>query len=126
MSFDANSLATSYIQRIRLLAGDISQTPLLEDSVYQYLYLDNNQDEVNAAIAAVENIITMLIMNPTEEDVGDLGQGQRPVSDFKDILVTLKERRYQDSNKIRKAPMIVRSDRSSWDDIDNLFNKRGC
>lgn len=123
MSFNPNALATSSIQRVRLLTGDILDFPLLEDSVYQYLILKNSNNELDAAIEAVENIINMLVFNPTDEDVGDVGQKTRSVNDFKTILNNLKDQKYLDANKTRAIPMMLRSDRTSWNDIDKIFGK---
>lgn len=123
MSFNPNALATSSIQRVRLLTGDILDFPLLEDSVYQYLILKNSNNELDAAIEAVENIINMLVFNPTDEDVGDVGQKTRSVNDFKTILNNLKDQKYLDANKTRAIPMMLRSDRTSWTDIDKIFGK---
>lgn len=123
MSFNPNALATSPIQRVRLLTGDILDFSLLEDSVYQYLILKNDNNELDAAIEAVDNIINMLVFNPTDEDVGDVGQKTRSVSDFKTILQNLKDQKYLDANKTRKIPMMVRSDRTSWNDINKVFGK---
>lgn len=69
--FDANKLASDPIQRIRLLAGDLDEFPLLEDSIYEYFYETNHYDELGSAIEAVETIITMLVMNPNDVEVGD-------------------------------------------------------
>lgn len=123
MSFNPNALATSSIQRVRLLTGDILDFSLLEDSVYQYLILKNDNNELDAAIEAVENIINMLVFNPTDEDVGDVGQKTRSVNDFKTILNNLKDQKYLDANKTRAIPMMLRSDRTSWTDIDKIFGK---
>lgn len=123
MSFNPNALATSSIQRVRLLCGDILDFPLLEDSVYQYLILKNDSNELDAAIEAVENIINMLVFNPTDEDVGQVGQKTRSVSDFRAILQNLQDQKYLDANKTRRLPMLLRSDRTSWNDIDKLYGK---
>lgn len=123
MSFDPNKLATSYVQRIRLLTGDLYETPLLEDSVYDYLYMTNNTNELEAAIEAVETIITMLVMNPNDEVVGSNGQKISSLADFQNLLVSLKARRGEDALKVRRTPIIIKSDRSNWDDLNKLFDK---
>lgn len=123
MSWNPNALATSAIQRVRLLVGDIQEFPLLEDSVYQYLILDNNNSELDAAIDAVESIITMLVLNPTDEDVGQVGQKTRTVADFKTILADLQDRKYRDANKAKRIPIVLKSDRTTWGDIDTLYRR---
>lgn len=123
MSFNPNALATSPIQRVRLLTGDILDFPLLEDSVYQYLILKNDNSEIDAAIEAVENIINLLVFNPTDEDVGQVGQKTRSVSDFRNILQNLKDQKFLDANKAKAVPMFIRNDRKDWNDIDKIFGK---
>lgn len=123
MSFNPNALATSAIQRVRLMVGDILDFPLLEDSVYQYLILKNNNVELDAAIEACETVINLLVFNPTDEDIGEVGQKTRSVSDFRNILQNLKDQRYLDANKTKRIPVLLRSDRSSWDDIDKIYGK---
>lgn len=123
MSFNPNTLATSPIQRVRLLVGDVLDFPLLEDSVYQYLILKNNNVEIDAAIEAVENIINMLVFNPTDEIVGSVGQKLPSVSDFRNMLQNLKEQKYLDANRTKRIPMVVRSDRKDWSDFDKLYGR---
>lgn len=123
MSWNPNALATSAIQRVRLMVGDIQEFPLLEDSVYQYLILDNNNSELDAAIDAVESIITMLVLNPTDEDVGQVGQKTRTVADFKTILADLQDRKYRDANKAKRIPIVLKTDKASWGDIDTLYRR---
>lgn len=123
MSFNPNALATSPIQRVRLLVGDVLDFPLLEDSVYQYLILKNDSVEIDAAIEACENIINMLVFNPTDEDIGQVGQKTRSVSDFRNILQNLKDQKFLDANKTKRIPMMVRSDRKDWSDFDKLYGR---
>lgn len=118
--FDPNKLATSAIQRVRLKVGDVLEYQLLEDSVYQYLLLTNDNNELDAAIEAVENIITYLIMNPTDESVGSVGQSTSKASDFEKVLVRLKQEK-EDKTASKRIPMIVTSDRSNWNDIDKIY-----
>jgi hypothetical protein len=118
--FDANKLATSAIQRVRLKVGDVLEYQLLEDSVYQYLLLTNDNDELDTAIEAVETIITYLVMNPTDESVGSVGQSTAKASDFEKILTRLKKEK-EDSIVSKRIPMIVTTDRSNWDDINSIY-----
>ena len=67
MSFDPNKLSSDPIQRIRLMVGDTTTFPMLEDSVYQFLYLSNNNDELATAIEAAESIINSLVLNPLDD-----------------------------------------------------------
>jgi hypothetical protein len=118
--FDPNKLATSAIQRVRLKVGDVLDYQLLEDSVYQYLLLTNDNNELDTAIEAAENIITYLIMNPTDESVGSVGQSTGKASDFEKVLVRLKQEK-EDKTVSKRIPMIVTSDRSNWNDIDKIY-----
>ena len=67
MSFDPHKLSSDPIQRIRLMVGDTTTFPMLEDSVYQFLYLSNNNDELATAIEAAESIINSLVLNPLDD-----------------------------------------------------------
>lgn len=123
MSDTCNSLQTSFIQRIRLMVGDINEFPLLEDNVYNWLYLQNERNELATAIEAVENIITMLVLNPNDESVGGVGQKTPSLSDYQQVLKNLKMRKNRDKQKVSRVPMLIRSDRTSWSDIDTIFGK---
>ena len=57
MSFNPNALATSPIQRVRLMVGDVRvDDAILEDSVYMYLLQKNGNSEIDTAIEALETI----------------------------------------------------------------------
>ncbi len=123
MSYNPNTLTTDPVQRIRLLVGDIYSFPLLEDGTYEYLYLTNNSNELDAGIAACEIIINMLVLNPQTEDVGDVGQGSMSVKSLQSILKKLENRKILDGNKVRKIPAIIKTDRSGWSDLDSLYGR---
>lgn len=123
MSFNSNDLVSSYVARIRLLVGDVLEFPLLEDGVYEYIYFNNNSNELYAAIDALESIITMLTVNPPDVDVGDFSSAQFKLSDYERTLTRLKLKLRQDSNKAKAIPMLARANRSNWDDINTIYNK---
>lgn len=123
MSFSSNDLVSSYVARIRLLVGDISEFPLLEDGVYEYLYLQNNNNEHDAAIDGLESIITMLTVNPPDINVGDYTSSSIKIADYERTLARLKSKLNQDSQKVKAVPMLARTDRVNWDDINSIFNK---
>ena len=67
------SLVNSYVERIRLVVGDTDvEYAYLEDATYDFLYYDNGQDELKTAIAALENIINYLALNPESETLGQV------------------------------------------------------
>ena len=121
--FNANDLVTSYVARIRLLVGDVTEFPLLEDGVYEYLYFNNDNNETLTAIDALESIITLLTVNPPDSAVGDYETATRRISEYEKTLDRLKEKVNQDNNKVKVTPMIARSDRTNWNDINTIYNK---
>ena len=121
MSFEPNDLVSSPVARIRLLTGDIQEQPLLEDGVYEYLYLSGGNDETKAALEALETIINMLVMNPQDGGTGSYKATNSSLRNFQSIYDRLKLKSLQDASGVNKIPMIARSDRNNWDDINGIF-----
>lgn len=126
MSYNPNLLATDPIQRIRLMVGDIYSFPLLEDGTYDYLYLINEGNELDAAINAVEIIINMLVLNPKDEAVGGVNQKQVSVSDLQAVLQKLQDRKDLDAQKVRKIPTIIKANKQGWKKFDALYGGKDC
>lgn len=115
MSFDPNMLATSPIQRVRLMVGDIRvDDPILEDSVYTYLLMKNGNSEIDTAIEALETIITVLTVNPQDEKIGDVEFRITTLEEMSNRLVYIKGQKENAQN----VPIIVRTDRKNWNDFD--------
>lgn len=123
MAFNANLLATSPIQRIRLLAGDTSDFPVLEDNVYSYMYEVNKYNELATAIDVVETIITILVINPVDLSVGENRQKDSSLADYKRVLTQLKTKNLQDNTKTSRLPIMIKSDKVNWNELDNLFKR---
>lgn len=118
------SLATSYTSRIRLLVGDTDlEYSFLEDSVYEYLYFENGQNELDTAIAALENIINYIALNPSSETLGAVSGAGVTVLVLERRLDGLKGRKLKDASGSKRIPIMIRSDRKDWSDINKLFNK---
>ena len=119
------SLITSYIERIRLVVGDTDvEYEYLVDSVYDFLYYDNGQDELKTAIAALENIINYLALNPESETLGQVMGKRMSMKSLEDRLLNLKAKQTADSDGNIRLPMMIRSNRTDWSDINKLFRKQ--
>lgn len=118
------SLSTSYIARIRLTVGDTDvEYAFLDDSVYEFLYFENAQNELDTAIAALENIINYIALNPTAEALGAVSGSGVTVLTLEARLNELKSRKTKDAKGIKRIPIMIRSDRKDWSDINKLFYK---
>ena len=123
MSFDPNKLSSDPIQRIRLMVGDTTTFPMLEDSVYQFLYLSNNNDELATAIEAAESIINSLVLNPLDDSVGTASQKTRTLREMERRLTELQNKKIKDSSGSQRIPVVIRTDRKDWNDINNIFKR---
>ena len=118
------SLVSNPIERIRLVVGDTDLDYVyLEDSVYEFLYFDNGEDELKTAIAALENIINYLALNPESETLGQVNGKRMSTSFLESRLSNLKAKQTADSNGNARLPMLIRSNRTDWSDINKLFRK---
>lgn len=119
MSFNPNALATSPIQRVRLMVGDVRvDDAILEDSVYMYLLQKNGNSEIDTAIEALETIITVLTVNPQDEKIGDVQFRITTLQDMENRLIYIKGQKESAKN----VPIVIRTDRKNWDDF-NFFHK---
>jgi len=124
MSFNSDGLTSSAISRVRLTVGDIAEDfPILDDSVYEYLLYKNSENELETAIEALENIINYYSLNPEDETFGNVEGGGYNPQQMEKRLKALKRKRYEDGSKTEKIPMIIKSDRGSWNDFNKLFGK---
>ena len=122
MSFDSGKLVSSATARIRLQIGDVSEDfPILDDSVYEYLLYKNNSDELRTAIEALENIINYYSLNPQDESFGTVsGAGYNP-RQMEKRLEDLKGKLVTDSSNVKRVPVMIKTDRTSWNDFNKLF-----
>lgn len=118
------ALADNAIERIRLLTGDLEETdPILDDSTYEYLYLENSNNELEAAIEALETILTFLTVNPSWQDIGSVSYRNMNLEMVEQRLSDLKARRNLDASKAKRIPIMLKSDRKDWNDIDSIFRR---
>lgn len=121
--FDSDKLSTDPIQRIRLMVGDITEFPLLEDSVYEYLYYVNDTNEVKTAIEALNNIITALVTNPADERIGSIDVKTSTLQMLTDNLRRLEDKEYEDKQGVKRIPMKV-SKATAWTGLDLLYGDK--
>lgn len=116
------SLSNSYIERIRLLVGDTDvEWEYLEDPTYEYLYFDNAQNELLTAVAALENIINYVALNPESETLGQVNGKGMGIDALERRLTSLKIKAANNGADVGKVPIVLRSGRKNWDDFDSIF-----
>lgn len=123
MAFNPDNLATSYVDRIRFEVGDTAQYSIFADSVYEYLYFKNSENEGIASIEALEQIINTLIISPGELKVGDVTEVGALVDFFEGRLIALRQKQYSPTGQLASAPLAIRNDRQNWDDINGIFKR---
>lgn len=109
------------INQLRLMVGDTSSDYVfLADETYQWL-IDTNPLQINAAIEALEMIINQVALSPQSVQTEDLKEVGPMVDALERRLKALKEKRTSVSSNTRGFPMIVKSDRSDWDNINSIY-----
>lgn len=107
------------ISQVRLLTGDVNlELPYLADDTIQWLLQDKGS-VLEAAIEGLEIIINQISLAPESIKTDAVNEIKPKVDNLERRLTELKSRR--GTNK--KFPMLVRSDRSNWDDFNSLFPK---
>lgn len=126
MAFDSAGLATNPVDRIRLMVGDISPDwAILDDSIYEYTYYENNQDEYLTAIDCLENIINYYALNPEDETFGDVSSSVYGIGAMEKRLTALKLKKGADATGTNRIPVMIRGNgRKTWDDFDSLFGSK--
>lgn len=121
--------APTAINQLRLMVGDTSADFVwLADETYEWL-IETHPVQIDAAIKALEMIINQVALSPQSVQTEDLKETGPMVEALERRLKALKEEKALKEKSslasINKGfPMIVRSDRSNWDDIDSIF--RNC
>lgn len=107
------------IQQIRLIVGDTAgDFPFLDDSTYQWLISLYPTNIYAAAVDALEMIINQLALSPQSIKTQDLTEIGPLVASLEARLTSLKAKAVPS----RKGfPMIVKSDRTNWNDFNTLF-----
>lgn len=118
------ALATDAIARVRLLTGDLEETdPILDDGTYEYILLNNNSNELDTAIECLEVILTYLTVNPAWQELGSVSYRNMNLEMVESRIANLKQRKTLDAAKSKKIPIMVRTDRKNWNDIDAIFKR---
>ncbi len=116
MNLDPNNI----VDQMRLNTGDfIEDEPFLQDDVYLWYFQENGNSVIDGSIAALESIISYIALSPSSWEIGDASEDRPSVQSLEARLVKLRAKR---SNA--KVPVVIRSDRKNWDDINCLFNNK--
>jgi len=116
--------APSAIIQLRLMVGDTSNDFVwLADETYEWL-IESYPVQVDAAIEALEMIINQVALAPQSVRTEDLTEVGPMVEALERRLKALKEKKASSNSSTRGFPMIIKSDRSNWDDIDSIY--RNC
>ena len=112
--------APSAIQQLRLIVGDVSlDYPFLDDNTYQWL-LDTHTLQNDAAVEALEMIINQIALSPQSIKTDAVTEIGPLVANLEKRLSSLKAKKQVSSTGF---PMLVKSDRTNWNDFDSLFPK---
>lgn len=107
----------NFVHRIRMLVGDFMlDEPYLQDDVYVWLYGQNGNSEIDAAVEALETIINHIALSPQEWRIGDAQERGASVS-----ALTQRLRELKTKQKGTKVPVVIKTDRTNWDDFDKVF-----
>lgn len=110
----------SAIQQLRLIVGDVSTDyPFLDDNTYQWL-IETYPTQNSAAVEALEMIINQIALSPQSIKTDAVTEVGPLVANLEARLKSLKAKQQISATGF---PMIVKSDRTSWDDFNSLFPK---
>lgn len=113
------------ITQVRLTVGDTNNDLVwLEDNTYQWLLESNGNRVIDAAIEALEMIINQVALAPQSVQTEDVREVGPAVDALERRLTNLKAKRSSNTAVTRGFPMIIKSDRKNWDDIDSIY--RNC
>jgi hypothetical protein len=121
MAFNSTTLPTNARNRVRLLVGDVADIPWLDDGVYNYTLDKNEGDELKAAYEVLSYVESRITLEPVSSSNGFVDE-ERPLLDW--IAIRKKELLDEIAKRDGKyaPPVVVRSDRKNWNDIDSIFN----
>lgn len=113
------------ITQVRLTVGDTNNDIVwLDDNTYQWLLESNGNRVIDAAIEALEMIINQVALAPQSVQTEDVREVGPAVDALERRLTNLKAKRSSNTAVTRGFPMIIKSDRKNWDDIDSIY--RNC
>lgn len=109
------------LQQIRLIVGDTDgDFPFLADTTYEWL-IELRGSIYAAGADALEMIINQLALSPQSIKTQDLTEVGPLIAALEARLASLKKRAVPST---RGFPMLVKSDRKDWKDIDSIY--RNC
>lgn len=108
----------SAIQQLRLIVGDVSvDYPFLDDNTYSWL-LETYPTQNSAAVEALEMIINQIALSPHSIKTDAVTEIGPLIYNLETRLKSLKAKQQVSSTGF---PILVKSDRKGWDDLDTLF-----
>ena len=112
--------APSAIQQLRLIVGDVSTDyPFLDDNTYQWL-IDTYVVQNSAAVEALEMIINQIALSPQSIKTDAVTEIRPLVASLEARLKSLKAKQQVSATGF---PLLVKSDRTSWNDFITLFQQ---
>lgn len=117
------------VNQIRLMVGDTSQDlPYLSDETYEWILESNAGSNylLNCACEALEMIINQIALSPQSIKTEEITEIGPLVSALESRLNSLKAKRDAAAAQYgfgKSFPMLVKSDRKNWNDLDELFGK---
>lgn len=121
MAFNSFNLNASARNRVRLLVGDVADIPWLDDAVYNFTLDQNDGDELRAAYDVLRYVESRITLEPMNSNNGFIDE-TRP------MILYIEKRKKELQADIAKRdgtyaiPLVVRSDRKNWNDIDDIFD----
>jgi len=110
----------SAIQQLRLIVGDVSTDyPFLDDNTYQWL-IDTYVVQNSAAVEALEMIINQIALSPQSIKTDAVTEIRPLVANLEARLKSLKAKQQVSATGF---PLLVKSDRTSWNDFITLFQQ---
>ena len=110
----------SAIQQLRLIVGDVSTDyPFLDDNTYQWL-IDTYVVQNSAAVEALEMIINQIALSPQSIKTDAVTEISPLVANLEARLKSLKAKQQVSATGF---PLLVKSDRTSWNDFITLFQQ---
>lgn len=108
----------NFVDQMRLMTGDfIEGEEYLSDALYVWFYTEAGNSVLDGAIQALESIINNIALSPDRWQIGDSSEWKPAVTALTDRLTALKQKK-----KGLKAPVIMKSDRTNWNDFNKAFN----
>lgn len=110
----------SAIQQLRLIVGDVSTDyPFLDDNTYTWL-IEIYPTQNEAAVEALEMIINQIALSPQSIKTDAVTEVRPLVASLEARLKSLKAKQQVSATGF---PLLVKSDRTSWNDFITLFQQ---